>query len=189
MDILTPLHLFESREVKKLGFVLYLVGKESDIQAPVGFIAGVADTFQDFAISVLTHLKYTDLDKDEFKYWTDLINYMEDPHDNPFTWCEFWGGLETKVKTDSLVVLNGTDFFGIHKTLTDFFVDSKTYLEKTESSVDIPLSYIAKSIENDPSLIRLYIKEKKLDEILDLVRMDPKLKKSLVKFHNIKDYL
>ena len=182
--------LNEGTEFEPLGFVLSLTLGSRDIGMSYT-IAGIYDTFYDFAVAVNEDLGTGEFDDFEgFKDINELVEHLYDAMEIREGIYNFWHGF--KVRANAKPGYHTADNDNAYKVvgmLDGLFTNAQEIMmSKTKKNTENDESYIARSVERDPDKLELY-DEKEYEKIVKMLNWDQKKLDAVLKVNRIKDQL
>jgi hypothetical protein len=196
MKNLTPYKshaLNESSEYTKMGFVLSITMGSRDMAFSYT-IAGIYDTFYDFAIAVTQDISgavYDEDDGDETVY-KNVIELMDDIVEvneaNEVEW-NFWHGFTLKPGADGYHSAENTNAYSVTTMLEKLFTNPKEIMTPSSKNSYADNMYLANSIKRDPSKLELYSKENKeeYEKLVSMIGWDQKKLDAVLKVNRIKN--
>lgn len=188
--------LNEAEGTKSQGFVLNIKTWDR-MECTVYMIVGVADTFQDFAEHFFednTGIIASEYVEDDPGFAKNIETLMENykatlgDYDSNIEYT-FWSGITPKAieggAYDSQDLMNPARCSVL---LDKYFTDAKVIMTKFPQGNEEDMTYVAKSINNDPSLLELY-DDKEQEAIIKMLNWDQKKKDAMLKYMRIKDQL
>ena len=181
----------------------YLLNESVDINGPMGFVlsfnssssngdmmnytvAGIYDTFYDFAQIVNGDLAFED-DTIEFKNIEDLMDRVFDPTEGIYGDYEFWHGFRNKPGADGYHSESNLNCYRVQEMLDKLFVNPKNIM-MGESNNRFNHSYLARSVEKDPEKLLMYEDDPEMyDEIVRLLNWDKRKLDAILKVNRIKN--
>jgi len=181
----------------------YLLNESVDINGPMGFVlsfnlsssngdtmnytvAGIYDTFYDFAQIVNGDLAFKD-DTTEFKNIEDLMDRVFDSKEGIYGDYEFWHGFMIKPGADGYHSESNLNCYRVQVMLDKLFVNPKNIMMR-ESNNRFNHSYLARSVEKDPEKLLMYEDDPEMyEEIVRLLNWDKKKLNAILKVSRIKN--
>ena len=181
-------------EKTKQGFVLVLK-TWGRLECMTYMIVGVTETFQQFAEHFfedntgMIASEYMENDPGFGKNIETLMKAYSEAIDESNFEYQFWSGITPKpVKNwvyDAQDLMNPARCSVL---LDKYFTDAKLVMTKFFQGNEEDMTYVAKSIDNDPSLLELY-DDKEQEAIIKMLNWDERKKNAMLKYMRIKDQL
>jgi hypothetical protein len=182
----------------------YLLNESVDINGPMGFVlsfnsgssngdtmnytvAGIYDTFYDFAQIVNGDLAFVD-DTIEFKNIEDLMDRAFDSTEGIYGDYEFWHGFKVKPGADGYHSESNLNCYNVEEMLEKLFVRPKDIMMGRDSDKRFDLSYLARSVEKDPEKLLMYEDDPDMyKKIISLLNWDKKKIDAVLSVNRIKN--
>lgn len=194
MNNLTPYERYplnESSDNGPMGFVITFTvgGKELAMSYTV---AGIYDTFYDFAQAVNEDLGFGDDDEPtEFKDFGELMDHVFEAMEVREGDYNFWHGFTIKSGASGYHSESNENCYRVADMLEKLFTNPKDImLTKGPSQDSYDLRYISRSIERDPDKLLMYENdEETYKKIIRLLNWDKKKLDTITNVNRIKDHL
>jgi hypothetical protein len=181
--------LNESAESGPMGFVISFTAGSRDL-AMSYTVAGIYDTFYDFAQAVNEDLGFGDDDEDEpteFKdveeLMTSVFNAMEIGEGD----YQFWHGFSIRSGADGYHSESNENCYKVSDMLEKLFVNPKEIMMGSVNN-SFNIKYLARSIEKDPEKLLMYEDDQEMyDSIIRLLNWDKKKLDAVLKVNRIKN--
>ena len=149
-------------------------------------VAGIYDTFYDFAQIVNGDLAFVD-DTTEFKNIEDLMDRAFDSMEGGNGDYEFWHGFRIKPGADGYNSESNLNCYRVQEMLDKLFVNPKNIMMR-ESNNRFNHSYLARSVEKDPEKLLMYEDDPEMyEEIVRLLNWDKRKLDAILKVNRIKN--
>lgn len=179
---------------EKQGFVLVLKTWDRK-DCSTYMIVGVDETFKRFAMNFfedntgMIASEYEDENPEFVKNIDTLMEaYSSTIDENNFEY-QFWSGITPKPmknwEYDAQDLMNPAKCSVL---LDKYFTDAKLIMTKYPQGNEEDMTYVAKSIDNDPSLLELY-DDKEQEAIIKMLNWDQRKKEAMLKYMRIKGQL
>lgn len=181
--------LNESSENSQLGFVLSFTAGNRDFLLNYT-IAGVYSTFYEFATEANEDFGYNEDDEPmEFKDIDDLMSHVYDALEAREGDYQFWHGFKVKPGASGYYSESNINCYKVAEMLDKLFVNPKEImLGKGKIMNSLDLSYLARSIENDPEKLLMYEDDQEMyKKIVRLLNWDQKKLDAVLKINRIKN--
>ena len=184
--------LHESKESGPMGFVLSFTAGSRDL-AMSYTVAGIYDTFYDFAQAVNEDLGFGDDDEPmEFKDVEDLMDHIFQAMEIREGDYSFWHGFTIKSGADGYHSESNENCYRVADMLEKLFVNPRDIMTSkgvVQNSFD--LRYLSRSVEKDPQKLFLYDDDKDrygmYNKIVMLLNWDKKKLDAVLKVNRIKN--
>ena len=198
MKNLTPYKshvLNESSENNQLGFVLSFTAGSRDFLMNYT-IAGVYSTFYEFAMEANEDFGYVEdsrFEEDDepmgFKDIDALMSHVYDALEAGEGDYQFWHGFKVKPGASGYHSESNINCYKVAEMLDKFFVNpGEIMLGKGKIMNSLDLSYLARSIENDPEKLLMYEDDQEMyKKIVRLLNWDQKKLDAVLKVNRIKN--
>ena len=192
MKNLTPYKshvLNESSESGRLGFVISFSAGSRDLSMCYT-LAGIYDTFYDFAQAVNEDLGFGDDDEPTvFKDFGELMDHVFEAMEIREGDYSFWHGFVVKPGADGYHSESNINCYRVQEMLDKLFVNPKEImLTKGPSQDSYDLRYISRSIERDPDKLLMYEDDQEMyKKIVRLLNWDQKKLDAVLKVNRIKN--
>jgi len=179
--------LHESKESGPMGFVLSFTAGSRDL-AMSYTVAGIYDTFYDFAQAVNEDLGFGDDDEPmEFKDVEDLMDHIFQAMEIREGDYGFWHGFTIKSGADGYHSESNENCYKVSDMLEKIFVNPKEIMTGSVNN-SFNIKYLAKSIEKDPDKLLMYEDDQEMyDKIIKALRWDKKKLDAVLKVNRIKN--
>jgi hypothetical protein len=190
MHNLTPYERYplnESAANDPMGFVLSLTAGSRDL-AMSYTVAGIYDTFYDFAQAVNEDLGFGDDDEPmEFKDVEDLMDHIFQAMEIREGDYSFWHGFTIKSGADGYHSESNENCYRVSDMLEKLFANPKEIMMGSVNN-SFNIKYLAKSIEKDPDKLLMYEDDQEMyDKIIKALRWDKKKLDAVLKVNRIKN--
>jgi len=194
MKNLTPYEahvLNENSTATPIGFVISFTAGSREFLMNYT-LAGIYDTFYDFASAVNQDIGFEE-DEDEpmeFKNIEDLMDHVYESLEAREGDYQFWHGFTLKSGAIGYHSEDNLNCYKVSDMLEKLFVNPRDIILGKEIKNSLDLSYLAKSIENDPEKLLMYEDDREMyDKIVKLLNWDQKKRDAILKVNRIKKYL
>jgi hypothetical protein len=179
--------LHEGKESGPMGFVLSFTAGSRDL-AMSYTVAGIYDTFYDFAQAVNEDLGFGDDDKPmEFKDVEDLMDHIFQAMEIREGDYSFWHGFTIKSGADGYHSESNENCYRVSDMLEKLFANPKEIMIGSVNN-SFNIKYLAKSIEKDPDKLLMYEDDQEMyDKIIKALRWDKKKLDAVLKVNRIKN--
>ena len=181
--------LNESSESGRLGFVISFSAGSRDLSMCYT-LAGIYDTFYDFAQAVNEDLGFGDDDEPTvFKDFGELMDHVFEAMEIREGDYSFWHGFVVKPGADGYHSESNINCYRVQEMLDKLFVNPKEImLTKGPSQDSYDLRYISRSIERDPDKLLMYEDDQEMyKKIVRLLNWDQKKLDAVLKVNRIKN--
>jgi hypothetical protein len=194
MNNLTPYEnypLNESTENGPMGFVISFTAGNMDVA--MGYtVAGIYDTFYEFARAVNGDLGFSDDDDDEpmeFMDFEDLMTHLFEAMEIRDGDYNFWHGFGIKPGADGYHSESNMNCYRVADMLEKLFVNPRDVMtSKGVMQNSFDLRYISRSIERDPDKLLMYEDDQEMyKKIIRLLNWDKKKLDAILKVNRIKN--
>ena len=181
--------LNESAESGPMGFVISFTAGSRDL-AMSYTVAGIYDTFYDFAQAVNEDLGFGDDDDDEpmeFKDVDDLMTHVFNAMEIGEADYQFWHGFTIKSGADGYHSESNENCYKVSDMLEKLFVNPKEIMMGSVNN-SFNIKYLARSIEKDPEKLLMYEDDQEMyKKIIRLLNWDKKKLDAILKVNRIKN--
>ena len=178
--------LNENAESGPMGFVISFTAGSRDL-AMSYTVAGIYDTFYDFAQAVNEDLGFGDNEPMEFKDVDDLMSHLFDAMEIREGDYNFWHGFKVKSGADGYHSESNENCYRVSDMLEKIFANPKeTMMGSVNNSFNI--KYLSRSIEKDPEKLLMYEDDQEMyDKIIKSLNWDKKKLDAILKVNQIKN--
>lgn len=171
-----------------MGFVLSFTAGSRDL-AMSYTVAGIYDTFYDFAQAVNEDLGFGDDDEPmEFKDVEDLMDHIFKAMEIREGDYSFWHGFTIKSGADGYHSESNENCYRVSDMLEKLFANPKEIMMGKDVNNSFNIKYLAKSIEKDPDKLLMYEDDQEMyDKIIKALRWDKKKLDAVLKVNRIKN--
>jgi hypothetical protein len=171
-----------------LGFVISFSAGNRDFLMNYT-IAGIYDTFYEFASAVNEDIGYSDEDEPmEFKDVEDLMDHVYEAIESREGDWKFWHGFALKPGAKGYHSEENLNCYKVSEMLENLFVNPKDIIAGKEIKNSLELSYLAKSVQNDPEKLLMYEDNQEMyKKIVKLLNWDQKKLDAFLKVQRIKN--
>ena len=182
--------LNESAESGPMGFVISFTAGSRDL-AMSYTLAGIYDTFYDFAQAVNEDLGFGDDDEDEPTELKDVEDLMTGVF-NAFEVREgdygFWHGFSIRPGADGYNSESNENCYEVSDMLEKLFVNPREIMMGKGVNNSFNLKYLSRSIEKDPEKLLMYEDDQEMyNSIIRLLNWDKKKLDAVLKVNRIKN--
>jgi len=185
--------LNESSNNGPMGFVISFTAGNVDVA--MGYtVAGIYDTFYEFARAVNKDLGFEDDDDEpmEFKDFEDLMTHLFEAMEIREGDYNFWHGFTIKPGADGYHSESNMNCYRVADMLEKLFVNPRDIMtSKGVMQNSFDLRYLSRSVEKDPQKLFLYDDDKDrygmYNKIVMLLNWDKKKLDAILKVNRIKD--
>jgi len=181
--------LNESAESGPMGFVISFTAGSRDL-AMSYTLAGIYDTFYDFAQAVNEDLGFGDDDEDEpteFKDVEELMTHVFNAMEISEGDYQFWHGFSIKSGADGYDSESNENCYKVSDMLEKLFANPKEIMMGSVNN-SFNIKYLARSIEKDPEKLLMYEDDQEMyDSIIRLLNWDKKKLDAVLKVNRIKN--
>ena len=182
--------LNESAESGPMGFVMSFTAGSRDL-AMSYTVAGIYDTFYDFAQAVNEDLGFGDEDEDEpteFKDVEDLMTGVFNAMEVREGDYGFWHGFTIRSGADGYHSESNENCYVVSDMLEKLFVNPREIMMGKGVNNSFNIKYLARSIEKDPEKLLMYEDDLEMyNEIIKSLRWDKKKLDAVLKVSRIKN--
>jgi len=180
--------LHESADNGPMGFVLSFTAGSRDL-AMSYTVAGIYDTFYDFAQAVNEDLGFGDDDEPtEFKDVEDLMDHIFKAMEIREGDYSFWHGFTIKSGADGYHSESNENCYRVSDMLEKLFANPKEIMMGKDVNNSFNIKYLVKSIEKDPDKLLMYEDDQETyDKIIKALRWDKKKLDAVLKVNRIKN--
>ena len=180
--------LHESADNGPMGFVLSFTAGSRDL-AMSYTVAGIYDTFYDFAQAVNEDLGFGDDDEPtEFKDVEDLMDHIFQAMEIREGDYSFWHGFTIKSGADGYHSESNENCYRVSDMLEKLFANPKEIMMGKDVNNSFNIKYLVKSIEKDPDKLLMYEDDQETyDKIIKALRWDKKKLDAVLKVNRIKN--
>ncbi len=180
--------LNESVESGPMGFVISF-NAGSKYTAMSYTLAGVFDTFYEFAHAVNNDLGISYESPADFKDFGDLMDHIFSAMDISDGDYSFWHGFKVKPGASGYHSESNMNCYLVADMLEKLFVNPRAIMTSKDVVQDSSnLIYISRSIERDPGKLAMYEDDKEMyDKILSLLNWDKRKIDALMTVNRIKN--
>lgn len=179
----------ESSQMGPMGFVISFSAGSRDL-AMSYTLAGVYDTFYEFAHAVNEDLGYGDEDEAvEFKDFGELMDHLFEAMEIREGDYNFWHGFVVKPGSNGYHTESNLNCYRVQEMLDKLFVNPKEImLSKGTTQDSYDLRYISRSIERDPEKLLMYEDDEEMyKKIITLLNWDKKKLDAILNVNRIKN--
>jgi len=182
--------LNESAESGPMGFVISFTAGSRDL-AMSYTVAGIYDTFYDFAQAVNEDLGFGDEDEDEpteFKDVEELMTHVFNAMEVREGDYGFWHGFTIRSGADGYHSESNENCYVVSDMLEKLFVNPREIMMGKGVNNSFNIKYLARSIEKDPEKLLMYEDDLEMyNEIIKSLRWDKKKLDAVLKVNRIKN--
>jgi hypothetical protein len=194
MNNLTPYERYplnESADNGPMGFVISFTAGGRDL-AMSYTLAGIYDTFYEFAQAVNEDLGFGDEDEPtEFKDFGELMDHVFEAMEVREGDYNFWHGFAVKSGASGYHSESNENCYRVADMLEKLFTNPKDImLTKGPSQDSYDLRYISRSVERDPDKLFMYEDDEEMyKKIIRLLNWDKKKLDAFLRVNRIKNQL
>lgn len=180
--------LNESAENGPMGFVISFTAGSRDL-AMSYTLAGIYDTFYDFAQAVNEDLGFGDEDEPtELKDVEDLMSLVFDAMEVREGDYGFWHGFTIRSGADGYNSESNENCYEVSDMLEKLFVNPREIMMGKGVNNSFNLKYLSRSIEKDPEKLLMYEDDQEMyNSIIRLLNWDKKKLDAVLKVNRIKN--
>ena len=180
--------LNESAENGPMGFVISFTAGSRDL-AMSYTLAGIYDTFYDFAQAVNEDLGFGDEDEPtEFKDVEDLMTGVFNATEVREGDYGFWHGFTIRPGADGYNSESNENCYEVSDMLEKLFVNPREIMMGKGVNNSFNLKYLSRSIEKDPEKLLMYEDDQEMyNSIIRLLNWDKKKLDAVLKVNRIKN--
>jgi len=192
MNNLTPYESYllnESVDNGPMGFVISLTMGSREF-AMSYTVAGIYDTFYDFASEVNSDLGFGEDEEEpmEFKDVDDLMTHVFDAIEISEGDYQFWHGFKVKPGASGYHSESNLNCYNVGEMLEKLFVRPKDIMMGKDSDKRFDLSYLARSVEKDIDKLLIYEDDPDMyKKIISLLNWDKKKLDAVLRVNRIKN--
>jgi hypothetical protein len=176
-------------DVSPMGFVIsFTIGSRELAMSYT--LAGIYDTFYDFASEVNSDLGFEEDEEEprEFKDVEDLMDHIFEVMEIREGDYQFWHGFKIRSGASGYHSESNLNCYTVVDMLDKLFVNPKEIIMGKDVNNSFNLSYLARSIENSPEKLLMYEDDKEMyDKIVRLLNWDKKKLDAILKVNRIKN--
>ena len=179
----------ESSQTGPMGFAISFSAGSRDLSMCYT-LAGIYDTFYDFAQAVNEDLGFGDDDEPmEFKDFDDLMTHVFEAMEIREGDYSFWHGFAVKPGANGYHSESNINCYQVQEMLDKLFVNPKEImLTKGTTQDSYDLRYISRSIERDPEKLLMYEDDEEMyKKIIRLLNWDKKKLDAILNVNRIKN--
>lgn len=181
--------LNESAESGPMGFVISFTAGSRDL-AMSYTVAGIYDTFYDFAQAVNEDLGFGDDDEDEpteFKDVEELMTHVFNAMEVREGDYGFWHGFSIKSGADGYHSESNENCYKVSDMLEKLFANPKEIMMGSVNN-SFNIKYLSRSIEKDPEKLLMYEDDQEMyNSIIRLLNWDKKKLDAIIRVNRIKN--
>lgn len=191
MNNLTPYESYpinESEDKGPMGFVISFTAGGREL-AMSYTVAGIYNTFYEFAQAVNEDLGYVD-DDDlmEFKDVEDLMTHLFEVMEIREGDYSFWHGFNIRSGADGYQSQSNENRYDVSDMLEKLFANPREIMMGKGVNNSFNIKYLSRSIEKDPEKLLMYEDDKEMyDKIIRLLNWDKKKLDAILKVNMIKN--
>ena len=182
--------LNESSNNGPMGFVISFTAGSRDL-AMSYTVAGIYDTFYDFAHAVNGDLGYVEdeMNPTDFKDFEELMDHIFEAMEIREGDYSFWHGFKIKPGADGYHSESNINCYQVQEMFDKLFVNPKEImLTKGTTQDSYDLRYISRSIERDPDKLLMYEDDEEMyKKIIRLLNWDKKKLDAILNVNRIKN--